>query len=225
MNLILSTVGDKSCHKTWIGGNYDLIVIYYGDDDDKYEEYCHESKMCIRQKGQKFPLIAEFIDKNEELIKSYKYVWLPDDDVKLDYIDIEKMFEIATEHELLLCQPAVKSIDGTVSHEITRRHAGKMRFTNFVEVMAPVFSVDALMTVYRDFYLSSSGWGLDITWSHLLCNPIDKIAILDSIVMLHTRPVGTDYSRFVIHPMQEMHSLLAKYKIYHTHINYKTIYE
>lgn len=225
MNLILSSVGDNSCHRSWLGGNYDIILIYYGNNEQVYAEYCKGVKQCIRKKGQKFPLLAKFIDENLELIKSYEYVWLPDDDIEISHLKIDKMFDMANKYSLYLCQPAVRGADNEVSHYITRPQPSTIRFTNFVEVMAPLFSLSSLLKVYSDFYYSESGWGLDLTWSHILGNPVDKIAIIDAIVMVHTKPIGTDYSRFKKSPQYEQNALLNKYKISLVHTNYKSIYE
>ena len=54
-NLIISVVGDNSFHKEWISGNpeIDLILIYYGNNDEIFSDYTKDALMCIKQKGQK----------------------------------------------------------------------------------------------------------------------------------------------------------------------------
>lgn len=78
-NLIISAVGDHSCHKEWISGDpdFDLVLIYYGGDDKIFSDYTKDALICIRQKGQKFPLTAIFIYNHLSLMAQYDYVWLP----------------------------------------------------------------------------------------------------------------------------------------------------
>jgi hypothetical protein len=105
-------------------------------------------------------------------------------------------------------------MDGYVSHNITLPVINNiLRYTNFVEVLAPLFSLEALLKVYQTFDLNYSGWGYDYLWPYLLGYPQDKIAIIDNIIMTHTRPVGSNYSRFPVHPGVEMGILLQKYNI------------
>ncbi len=225
-NLVLAVVGDHSRHKEWIRHNpqFDLILIYYGSSDAVFSDYAKDAWMCIRQKGQKFPLIKSFIIHHHERVSQYHYVWLPDDDISISTDDLNSLFTIAKDHRLLICQPAVLASDGHVSHEITRPGKGlKLRFTNFVEVMMPLFDVQSLLFLQDDFDLSESGWGLDASWSHRLNYPKDKIAVIDAVVARHTKPVGSDYSRFKIKPMDELTAILQKYGVRSTPDTYSCI--
>lgn len=225
-NLIISVVGDKSCHKEWICGNpeFDLILIYYGNNDDIFSDYTKDALMCIKQKGQKFPLIKTFINDNFKFVSKYEYIWLPDDDISISTNNLNNIFKIAKEYNLYICQPAVKASDGKVEHKITRPRKGlKLRFTNFVEIMMPLFDIKSLLFLYDDFSLSKSGWGLDASWSHRLNYPTDKIAIIDEISTLHTKPVGSDYSRFKINPNDDLNNVLQKYGIHFTMENYSSV--
>ena len=121
---------------------------------------------------------------------------------------INKMFEIANKYELLLSQPAMK---GYVSHQITVPQPNSLlRYTNFVEVLAPLMSLETLLLCKDTFDENYSGWGYDFLWPYLLNYPKDKIAIIDSIIMTHTKPVGTNYSRFPIHPSLESEQMLSR---------------
>jgi len=225
-NLIISVVGDKSCHKEWISGdtNFDLILIYYGNNQEIFSDYTKDALMCIKQKGQKFPLIKTFINDHFELVSKYEYVWLPDDDISISADNLNNIFNIAKEYKLYICQPVVISSDGNVEHKITKPRKGiKLRFTNFVEVMMPLFDIKALLSLYDDFSLSESGWGLDASWSHRLNYPTDKIGIIDEISALHTKPAGIDYSRFKINPEDEFNNIIHKYGIHFTRENYSYI--
>lgn len=215
-NLIIAAVGDNSLHKEWISGDpsFDMVLIYYGDNESVFVDYAKDARICIRQVGQKYPLIKSFIERNRSLLSQYEYAWLPDDDISLSTEDLNRLFDTARRFSLQICQPALISLHADVSHAITRpRKESILRFTNFVEVMMPLFDVGSLLTLCDDFDLSQSGWGLDATWFCRLTSPRDKMAIVDEITAVHTKPVGKDYSRFKTRPEAELERMLRKYDI------------
>jgi len=224
-NLIISPVGDNSLHNSWISENknFDLVLIYYGDSKDTAQSYTTHTPHVYMAKGEKYHLLKSFIQNNIEFISKYESIWLPDDDVAIPSEDINKLFNIVKEYNLSIAQP---SMDGYVSHEITKPISNSLlRYTNFVEVLAPLFNLETLLKVYNTFDLNYSSWGYDYLWPHLLDYPQDKIAIIDDIVMTHTRPVGQNYSRFPKIPWDEMVELLYSYNIIKQEINYSQIWK
>jgi hypothetical protein len=211
-NLIIAAVGDNSLHTKWIEDkvNFDLALIYYGNDSSLSEQFKRDAAYFSQQKGQKFKLIKEFIFEYQDILEKYDYIWMPDDDIILSSSEINELFEIAHEFDLDLCQPAMK---GYLSHGITKPGLFTyLRYTNFVEVLAPLMSVNALKESLPNFDISISGWGLEFYWTRVLKYSIVKVAIVDKIIMNHTRPVGTDYSRFLVHPMVELSELNARFE-------------
>jgi hypothetical protein len=209
-NLVISTVGNDSLHSEWIKGNsnFDLVLIYYGDDESIAKTYLKQTPYVFMAKGEKYHLLKSLINEDSEFISQYDYIWLPDNDVSISTENINKMFELAKQYNLFLAQPAM---DGYVSHQITLPQSGSLlRYTNFVEILAPLMSLETLMLCKDTFNENYSGWGYDFLWPYLLNYPKDKIAIIDSIVMTHTKPVGTDYSRFSFHPSLESEEMLIK---------------
>jgi hypothetical protein len=206
--LIISSVGDNSLHREWIDTdrNFDILIIYYGDKDFDTDNI----DFFLKRKGEKFHQVKYFINNNLEMIKKYKYIWIPDDDVSISTESINKLFEISDVNDLYLSQP---SMSGFYSHEITLKKGNNIRYTNFVEVLAPLFKTEILLNIYDKFDENQSSWGYDFLWPKLLGYPTNKIAIVDQINMIHTRKVGTDYSRFSKNPSIEMKELLEKYNI------------
>src|SRR6185436_6910282 len=124
------------------------------------------------------------------LLLNYESCWFPDDDLSTDGPTINRMFDLFQAHDLWLAQPALAA-GSHVSHLITAVVPGaRVRFTNFVEIMCPIFSRHALNVLGPTFAGSISGWGLDFVWPHLLGLPENRIAILDETSVLHTQPVG-----------------------------------
>lgn len=222
-NLIIAPAGDDSLFKHWIkdSPNFDLVLLYYGDNIDIATSYTSYTPYVYAAKGEKYHLLKSFIQSNIDFISNYEYIWLPDDDVLIDTQHINKLFNIAKEYNLSITQP---SMDGYVSHEITKPVPNSLlRYTNFVEVLAPLFNQETLFKIYDTFDLNYSSWGYDYLWPHLLGYPQNKIAIIDDIVMTHTRPVGQNYSRFPKLPWEEMNELLYSFNISSSTINYNQI--
>lgn len=210
-NLIISAVGDESLHHEWIAGDtqFDLALIYYGNNEKVAKSYEKDAKWLVRLKGMKYHLIVLFLNQFPNIIADYDFVWLPDNDVSISTKSINQLFSIAKEQQLQLCQPAMT---GYLSHPITKPAPRLLlRYTNFIEVLAPLMNTKSLSKLKESFTLNYSGWGFDYLWPYLLGNPRNTIAIIDAITMHHTKPVGNDYSRFPIHPKKELKALLKKF--------------
>lgn len=184
-NLIVSTVGNNSLHKKWgslKNSCFDLFLINYGN-----KSYKNDSKYYIEKKGFKYKLIYECL-KNNKILENYEYIWIPDDDILIDNDSIRNLFHLARHYDLWVCQP---SIIGWYGLLVTLHNANtKIRFTNHVEIMCPCFKKEALEKCIETFNTNNSGWGVDSLWNIKLGQPTDRIAIIDDVVAIHTRPVG-----------------------------------
>jgi len=182
-NLVIAAVGDYSLHKSWCNSNnFDTYLVYYGDK----EGYEGESKWHKKSKGYKYHLIQDVLDEND-FWKNYNYIWLPDDDLQTCVEDVEKLFELMRFYNIELAQPSIVGYYGTW---ITLHQMGSIiRFTNWVEIMCPCFSCKALELCKQTFKENNCGWGIEGIWNVLLGHPKDKIAIIDEVVVRHTRPV------------------------------------
>lgn len=226
--LIISPVGKTPLFIEWIRGNdipsFDLVLLLYEDDLNLAKQYSKFTPHVYAGKGEKWQLVKWFIESNKQFVSKYKYVWFPCDDILLDTKSINRLFKMAEQYDLYLCQPALKPKN--YSHQITLPVENcLMRYTNFVEIMAPLFSIETLMKLWWTFNLNLSGWGFDYLWPHLLRYPEDKIAIIDDIVMEHTKPQGGTYSekRFPIPPPEEYNSLIKQFNVNPSEMNYSYI--
>lgn len=182
-NLVISTVGDSSLHKHWCGSKlFDTYLIYYGNK----EGYSGETKYYKKSKGYKYHLIKDALDESD-FWKNYEYIWLPDDDLKISIENVEKLFKLMQFYKLDLGQPSIMGYYGTW---ITLHQMGSsIRFTNWVEIMCPCFSSEALSICKKTFKENNCGWGIEGTWNVLLDHPQNKIGIIDDVIAIHTRPV------------------------------------
>lgn len=188
--LVIARVGDKSLHPAWLEGNphFDIYISYFGDQAERYKEH---STYYEQRKGGKWPIIAELIAREAELVAQYDAVWMPDDDLLADAATINKMFALFTGFELQYAQPALTK-DSYFSYPfLLCSDSSVIRYTNFVEVMAPIFSRNALAEIKDTMNASPSGWGLDFLWSKIFSIADPKaVAVIDAAPVKHTRPVG-----------------------------------
>jgi hypothetical protein len=189
---IISAVGKGSFHKSWIdqlNNEYDLHLLVY---DDSYDAYKNDSSFVIRSEGQKFKLIFRYLNENRHLLEQYDYYYFPDDDIFIDDVNIRRLFKYMADFRLAIAQPALTS--SFYTHHITvRKGKSILRYTNFVEVMQPCFSNEALKNVLFTFNENLSGWGMDYHWGELVDYKKCNMAIIDDITSVHTRQVGLSY--------------------------------
>lgn len=200
-NLVIVRAGSSSLHPQWLEGltpeerEWDLCVSYYGTESEFLQlDGCEYA--ILQNKERKWPAIAALLG-DESPFWHYDYVMMPDDDLAMTGADINRCFSIMAQYKLDLAQPSLPASTPSTqySHDLTLQRAGNvLRYTSFVEVMTPVFSREALRECLPSFGLSQSGWGLDWVWPSILGYPKNKIAIIDSAVAYHTRPVGNNYA-------------------------------
>lgn len=180
--------GDGSLHTRWLSGknrNFDIYISYFGSEKNKYLK---DADFYEETKGPKWPILYKIISENTSLIEKYDAVWFPDDDLLMDTDGINRMFNLFSGFGLKLAQPAL-TVDSYVTHrQLIQSTACLLRYTNFIEVMAPIFSKSALRILGSTFNQSTSGWGLDYLWPILL--EYRAMAIIDATPVIHTRPIG-----------------------------------
>ena len=196
-NLVVVRANEASVHPSWPidipaeDRTWDLCTSFYGKETSfppkDFAEY-----HVLQNKDQKWPAIHKLFHKASPLW-DYDYFLFPDDDIETSWSSINRMFEISRRQGLHLAQPALAQ-GSYYSHQITmRNNFFKLRFTNFVEVMTPLFSRYAMDVCAPTFAMSQSGWGLDYIWPHQLGSQTTRVAIIDETPVLHGRPVGSSY--------------------------------
>ena len=152
------------------------------------------------------------------MFDKYDAVWFPDDDLLSSPSLISEMYDLFYQHNLWLAQPALAA-GSYVQRRLTAQvPKATLRYTNFVDIMCPIFSRYALNLLGPTFSSSVSGWGLDFIWPHLLGNPEDRIAIIDKTPVIHARALksGTFYkicSELGVNHGKEMRHVMQKYGV------------
>ncbi|KQX10216.1 DUF707 domain-containing protein [Flavobacterium sp. Root420] len=201
---VLAAVGTSSLHHQWINheNTFDLHLIVY---DDSYELFKSDSTYVTKNKGYKFKLIYNYLKDNEKLIDQYDFFYMPDDDISIDCYNVQKLFDYMEKYELSAAQPAIANSYFSHPHTFQQENS-ILRYTNFVEIMQPCFSRDALRKVLYTFNESTSGWGIDFHWGIILNYTEFTMAIIDDVYSVHTRPVRSSHH-------QEMLDYMKKYNL------------
>ncbi len=197
-NLVALRAGSASLHRHWWGGqpdaerNWDLCVSVYDGDPEAIGQGAEY--LAHQPEQRKFQAIFDLLHPGSPLL-SYDRVWMPDDDLLISLGDINRMFHLSRIHGLDLAQPALRpGPDCFISHPITERQPDSLlRYVGFVEIMCPLFSARALRICLPSLRDAWSGHGLDFLWPALLGGPRARIAIIDALTLIHTRPIGRSY--------------------------------
>ncbi len=198
--LVVLRANERSLHRTWKADvadndrNWDLCVSWYGKEETFGPEVGGEYQV-LQNQDRKFTAIHKLLHA-DSLLWDYDYFMFPDDDILASWLSINTLFEICREHALELAQPALKHGSFFGPLETLQRPHSLMRFTNFVEVMCPIFSKEALRRCIPSFEHPVMGWGLDTIWHSLLGGRATSTAIIDLVAIEHTRPVGMQYGNY-----------------------------
>ena len=191
--LIVVRAGDASLHPTWLEGstprNWDLLVHSYGSECPWSNQGGVEIIRAVGSdiQGPKMRAIHSLYTQKRDLFLSYDYICLADDDLAASLETLNRMFLLCEHYGLELAQPALTHDSHMGNWGITMENTSfLLRYTNFVEVMCPVFSRAFLDLCAPTFNNNLSGYGLDLLWSSWVSSPW-KIAILDACPVKHTR--------------------------------------
>lgn len=177
MNFVFTSAGNNTkFNKLWLGKkqNYDVYVVYYGDNNDVYNNYKNNTfiTFCEKRKGSKFQNFLYFYKTYPEIIDKYDRFFILDDDIVFRIDDINKMFELSRKHNLEICGPSFKK-GSKISHNITiHRENTELIYTNFVEVNTMLFNKTALTNLMKYMIPELIGWGIDIL--AIWANGLDK---------------------------------------------------
>ena len=184
-------------HPTWLQDieerdrSWDLCISYYGKPEtfppQDFAEYA-----CLQHHDRKFTALKKLIHRGS-ILWDYDYLMFPDDDLQMKWSDLNIMFGICSEYQLQLAQPSLHA-DGVINYPNSKQNPEYLlRFVTMIEIMAPIFSRQALRSCIYTFDLNDSGYGIDYAWSKLVDGPLTKIAVIDRVAVHHTRPTGVNY--------------------------------
>jgi len=213
--LVFVRAGNKSTHQRLLAENpdrnWDCCVSWYVPPpaEDLAEHYCDGG-------FNKFGGFLEFW-KRRPNPWPWRYVALVDDDVYLRPGDLSRLFEISERNGTYLSQPALNWFTYTTINVLVRNPVCLMRRVNFIESMAPCFSIAALEQLVHTFDWSRSTWGIDVSWAYLSRDK-QPLYVLDAVSMDHTRmgdgrstALYRELAAMGVSPAQELQSVLDRF--------------
>ena len=167
---------------------YDFLLFVW-DDNAKLSHDVFKKAKIIREKGCKFQFAKKYI--TEEVAHRYEHIFLWDDDVDVEDFSFENFLDIFRRNRLELAQPAL-SDNSFYSFDITKRvpaHTG--RFTDFVEIMVPVFTPSAWLKYSQmiDLGWNLWAWGTD-NIAKTFCG-YRRMGIIDTESVRHMKEIIT----------------------------------
>ncbi|WP_299751834.1 hypothetical protein [uncultured Tateyamaria sp.] len=191
-NLVVVRAGRNSLHHRWKEiaygyRNYDLLISFFSEE--AYESFVPEIGVdAVLVKGGKWDGLFETLKDRD--LGAYDYYWLPDDDLEISANDVNKLFQAMQFYGLRIGQPSLNAAS-YFSHFVFNQCPGfALRYTNYVEIMAPCLHREILQKSLPLFEDTMSGYGLDHIWCRWAEAGAFRAAILDQVAMYHTRPVG-----------------------------------
>lgn len=205
-DLVVVMAGDQSLHPSWSEGrDFDLWVVYYGDSPEVAEAYKAGCDRFWTRKGLKIELIRSVLLEQVRFEEKfdftrYRYVFLPDDDIRFEggASAIRDLFATAESLSADMFQPAVKN--DLVSFAATRVMDGAVcHAVNWVENMMPGYRSDLFVSAYlggvHALEYMKSGWGSELVAAKLAEAHLGRgvrAYVIDSCPAVHTRPVGSN---------------------------------
>lgn len=186
-NAVFVPVGKDSLHRQLLKGDadFDLHLLIY---DGSYNKFCNDSDFVACDAGYKMDMIYRYLHRHPELFEKYEYFFLLDDDIVISTEDVNRLFSMMRDYQLKIAQPSLVMSYYTYKH--TAFHPFYiLRYTNFVEMMMPCFSRDALKAVLPTFEQKIRWCGIEMHWPVLVGSNHKDMAIVDAVSAKHTRPV------------------------------------
>lgn len=186
-NAVFVPVGKDSLHRQLLKGDadFDLHLLIY---DGSYNKFCNDSDFVACDAGYKMDMTYRYLHRRPELFEKYEYFFLLDDDIVISTEDVNRLFSMMREYQLKIAQPSLVMSYYTYKH--TAFHPFYiLRYTNFIEMMMPCFSRDALKAVLPTFEQKIRWCGIEMHWPVLVGSNHKDMAIVDAVSAKHTRPV------------------------------------
>lgn len=164
--------------------------------------------------GGKWEGIFDFFRQHPDALARYEYIWIPDDDLVIDPEVIGLLFATMQKHDLWLAQPALLP-ESQISWPITLACPSfQLRYTTFVELMAPCFKTSYLRQLLPLFEHRRSGFGLDQYWAYWTDDPSRRCAIIDGAPMIHPhRKVSSGIYRTPQEAYEERDQMISRHNL------------
>ncbi len=173
---VISTFGSE---------RFDYKVVVYDDHTPAASAFgqCE----LIRRRGHKWILAKELLVP--EICAAYDYIFIWDADIDITLFDVSRFLDLLYRNKLQMAQPSLTP-DSYFTWELTVQRPDRPgRFSDFVEIMVPVFSAAAWVTFRDMIRLENNPWGYGYDlFAKSVCE-FDAMGIVDCTPVRHLQPV------------------------------------
>lgn len=141
---------------------FDVLVFSYARGDATKSSAWQGATVLAAGSGTKFNALQSLFHQYPDALTNYQTIWVCDDDLILENGDYRSLPMVALAVGASVLSPA-HSIRGKISHPIMLPQLGRhfFRFTNFVEMTAPLFQTAALIQFLQSYDGSLRGYADD----------------------------------------------------------------
>src|SRR5882762_6029589 len=179
-NIIIAPCGNKATifKDFWLKykeeKDFELCLLFYHEQINNPSYYA-DADHFFHLKGFKYHMIHRLLTEvHPEWLKTYDHFYFLDDDIEIDTRQINQLFALSKGFGSFISCAAL-SQDSYCSWPMFKQDPHSWcRFVGQIEVMAPLFSREALERCLGSFVGNRSSWGVDSVWSKLLDYTEDK---------------------------------------------------
>lgn len=194
-----------------------LIILVTDEDHNHWlSNFRNFDIIVLNNSKSKFEAIYDYYtDLN---INKYDFIWCPDSNIQISTSDVNRLFNIAKEHDLNICQPSLTHDSYNPLYVISyTKEEYKLRYTNFIDISMPLFSINSFNQLILTFNKINNlhSW----IWPKLL--KFSKIAIIDEVSAFKTSdkysyeiPINDEYDIRYKSTMEFSNIKKEKEKIY-----------
>lgn len=171
--------------------NYnDIIVNYFGKNDEKINTFKKHSIYFQHKFGTKFLALKDIVSRDPDILNQYKYLVCWDDDATIKNGSISQLIDLMEQYSLKIISPSHDN-SAKISHSIMRTYPGDhiFRLTNFVEMTFPIFKIEFIIQYLNEYDGSCCGYGNDWWYMNLIEDRGSKydVGICDSVIVTNPR--------------------------------------
>jgi hypothetical protein len=152
--------------------NFDIYSVFYGNNKILKNLFKEKSNYFLSRNGSKFQNLVYAYKLNKEIFKKYKFIFVIDNDIEINTLEINFMFNLAKLYNFDIIQPSLTNSNSCrIDHWLMEHNpflfASKV---SFIEVNMPLFKTDLLCS-FLEYLIDLNkpilaGFGMD----HLYLN-------------------------------------------------------
>lgn len=180
----------------------DVFLAHYDGREQAWRKafgdswYNHEVAYSSNDAGFKFQLLQQHFQKEGQRsawTQRYNYVWALDEDIDVQGVNFGEFLHLADQSNAYIMGPAFTEPDGQLTWEIQNPHEEcDFRYTNYVEVIAPIIRTSALKAILMDCkhcIHQRTVWGLDGVWCNFVGHKLNSDKLETTCALLDKTPV------------------------------------